>query len=289
MWMQGSSQSQSTPTHSFPLHKPAVFIVFSALSLVLGFVAINSGSKTNGFGFWARRFSLIVWVGTKCMAQSWAAGERRGLGYIEILSPQPGPCSLQKPSLPTTGPPSPSPSHSNSPEMVMQACRSLTALDHISSDKLSSFLVMPTSNVGIMWPKLSLATPCFWWPWAHCCWLGCCPWNMGAKMGVYWDPQPTQPQPHTGSQKQRPRCSQGYVQTPWAIPGFNLSPQVRSPWRWRIRQLFTSGPWLRQGKWAGRTIAVCGWGRWVSLLGQGLHQDNSMVWLIWPSASPLSE
>lgn len=78
---------------------PSAALQFSLLSPLISKwgLAIDLGSKTSGSGFWARRFSLIVWVGGMCMAQSWASGERRGPGCMESLSPLPGPCSLQKP------------------------------------------------------------------------------------------------------------------------------------------------------------------------------------------------
>ena len=56
------------PIHSCFLHQPGVFIVLSLPLLVLQFVAIDLGSKTNGSGFWARRFFPIVWLGRKYMA-----------------------------------------------------------------------------------------------------------------------------------------------------------------------------------------------------------------------------
>ena len=56
---------------------------------------------------------------------------------------------FRKLHLPPQDPASPSPSHSNGPEMAVGACTSLTTLDHFSPNKLSSFLVMPTENIGI--------------------------------------------------------------------------------------------------------------------------------------------
>lgn len=102
----GVLSASEHPTRNCPLHSTAFII---ALLLVLDFVAIDLGSKTSGSCFWARRFSLMVQVGWMCVAQSWASGERRGLGYLESLSPLPGPCSLLEPPPPTPGPSKPQP------------------------------------------------------------------------------------------------------------------------------------------------------------------------------------
>lgn len=43
--------------------------------------------------------------------------------------------------------------------------------------------------------------------------------------------------PRAGSQRQTNTSSQGCTQSSLAIPALNLSPQVRSLWRWRTRRL----------------------------------------------------
>ena len=136
------------PLTQWPPLQPCSFHFLSPLSIILWFVVIDLGSKTNGPGFWARRFSLRVRVGRKGMARSGIHIKSRGPRYLESFS-QPGPCSLREPSPVTPGPVSPSSSHSDRPAMATQACRRLSTPDRISPNELSSSLVMPTQHVGI--------------------------------------------------------------------------------------------------------------------------------------------
>lgn len=59
----GVPSASQHPTHNYPLHGTAFFIVLSPLLPVLEFVAIDLGSKTSDSGFWARKLILPDRVG----------------------------------------------------------------------------------------------------------------------------------------------------------------------------------------------------------------------------------
>lgn len=83
---RGYGQPPSLRAHPPPQHTgthpgPPFFIALSPfLLLVGGFVAIDSGSETNGFWFLGPEVLPDKVVDGKYMAQSWALGGRRGQG-----------------------------------------------------------------------------------------------------------------------------------------------------------------------------------------------------------------
>lgn len=67
--------------------------------------------------------------------------------------------------------------------------------------------------------------------------MGCPPWHLGAKKGLL-GLSATAASGHVLAPKGRQtQSSQGCTQSSLAIPALNLSPQVRSLWRWRTRRL----------------------------------------------------
>lgn len=136
-----------------PLHFPQPYSFHSSplFLLVLGFVAIDSGSEPNGFWFLGQESLPGKAVEGKYMAQAWASGRRRGQGCVRSLSPLPGPCSVQESSLPTPGPRKPRPEPTPVGWDSDGAHGSLATLDHFSPNKPSD-LVMPTWNAGITLP-----------------------------------------------------------------------------------------------------------------------------------------
>lgn len=72
-----ASEHPLPPTHT----SPPFFIALSPLFLlILGFVAIDSGSKTNGFWFLGHEILPDKVVDGKNMAQTWALGGSGGGG-----------------------------------------------------------------------------------------------------------------------------------------------------------------------------------------------------------------
>lgn len=91
MWMQVSSQLRAPPTYTHP-SPPPHFHSFLPSQVVLGFMAIDRGSETNGFWFLGQEslpgqvvdggpHGTVLGVGA---GGGWACGS---------LPPPPGPCS----------------------------------------------------------------------------------------------------------------------------------------------------------------------------------------------------